>query len=134
MSMIGSTIISFSMSALLSNQKFKMEHILRSSYVGGVIIAGSCTFCAYPWCAMLIGCIGGIITVVFFHLTKNEKDALSQDINNYQCFYDFAQAVKMSDTMGVLYCFGIPGFSGRIMQYYFFGMSWEKTVEKFAIG
>jgi len=73
MSMIGSTIISFSMSALLSNQKFKMEHILRSSYVGGVIIAGSCTFCAYAWCAMLIGCIGGIITVVFFHLTKKRE-------------------------------------------------------------
>ena len=126
MSMIGSTIISFSMSALLSNQKFKMEHILRSSYVGGVIIAGSCTFCAYAWCAMLIGCIGGIITVVFFHLTKNEKDALPQDINNYQCFYDFAQAVKMSDTMGVLYCFGIPGILGGLCNIIFLGCLGKK--------
>ena len=126
MSMIGSTMVAFCMSALLSNQKFKMEHILRSSYVGGVIIAGSCTFCAYPWCAMLIGCIGGILPVVFLHLTRSEKGGPPQEINNYQCLYDFVQAIKMSDTIGVLYCFGIPGILGGLCNVIFLGCLGKK--------
>ena len=128
MSMIGSTVVSFSMSALLSNQKFKMEHILRSSYVGGVIIAGSCTFCAYPWCAMLIGCIGGIFPVVFFHSTRKEKGSYAppQALNNNQCLVVFIQAIKSSDTMGVLYCFGIPGIFGGLCNIIFLGCLGKK--------
>ena len=116
MSMIGSTVVSFSMSALLSNQKFKMEHILRSSYVGGVIISGSCTFCPYPWCAMLVGCIGGLISVAFLHLTRKENGVGDQPPvpNNFPCLSDFIQAIKMSDTIGVFYCFGIPGILGGL--------------------
>ena len=129
MSMIGSTMVTFCMSALLSNQKFKMEHILRSSYVGGVIIAGSCTFCAYPWCAMIIGCIGGILSVVFLHLTRIEKGegVPSQEINNnFLCLYDCVQSIKMSDTMGVLYCFGIPGILGGLCNVIFLGCLGKK--------
>ena len=122
MSMLGSTVTSLCMSSLLNDNKFKIDHILKSSYVGGVIIAGSCTFCAYPWCALLIGNFGGVISVVLLHYSDPKKivpilDNQDQPLNpqnNIYCFQDFINCIKTSDSIGVMYCFGIPGILGGI--------------------
>ena len=138
MSMIGSLVATFCTSALvMEERKFKIEHILRSSYVGGVIIAGCCTFCAYPWCALLIGFFGGILSVILSHYATPKSQDLVQSSNpnssNVQnCCEQFLFALKMSDTMGVMYCFGIPGILGGIFTAIFLGSinrkPWKKTV------
>ena len=71
MSMMGSTVASFITSAMYSEGKLKMHHILKASYAGGVIIAGSCTVCPYAWCALLVGCVGGVISIVFMRQNDN---------------------------------------------------------------
>ena len=126
MSMIGSLVSTFCTSAfIMEERKFKMEHILRSSYAGGVIIAGCCTFCAYPWCALLIGFFGGIISVVLIHYsTPNSRDIVKAQ--NPNCWDNFLFALKMSDTMGVMYCFGIPGVFGGIFTAIFLGSLGQK--------
>jgi ammonium transporter Rh len=123
MSLFGSTITTFCISALLTQEKFRMQHILRSSYVGGVIIAGSCTFCPYPWCAIILGMVGGGISVYFSHLAKESKLGPKVPPNpfSYQCVNDFIDAIRMSDTMDILYCFGVPGIIGGIFSAIFLG-------------
>ena len=136
MSMMGSLVATFCTSSLvMAEKKFKMEHILRSSYVGGVIIAGSCTFCPFPWTALLIGFFGGIVSVLLMHLaTPKEEEDISQDNNNpnkNQFCYNLLSALRMSDTMDVIYTFGIPGILGGIFTTIFLGSlkhePWEKT-------
>jgi ammonium transporter Rh len=139
MSMIGSLVASFCTSSLvITERKFKMEHILRGSYVGGVIIAGCCTFCAYPWAALLIGFFGGIVSVLLIHLaTPKEEEAINPEENSNNnninhCLYNFILAMRMSDTMGVIYCFGVPGILGGIFTLIFLGSfnhePWKKKI------
>ena len=129
MSMIGSLVSTFCTSPLvMEERKFKMEHILRSSYVGGVIIAGCCTFCAYPWCALLIGFFGGIVSVVLIHYStpKSQDLVRAQNPNPQNWCENFLFALKISDTMGVMYCFGIPGALGGIFTTIFLGSLGKK--------
>ena len=129
MSMIGSTVGTFCTSSLLTpEKKFRIEHILRSSYVGGVIIAGCCTFCPYPWCAILIGFFGGIISVLLSHFTSPQERELVLPENppSQNCCGNILYAIKMSDTMGVMYVFGIPGIIGGIFTSIFLGSLKEK--------
>ena len=139
MSMIGSLVASFCTSSLvITERKFKMEHILRGSYVGGVIIAGCCTFCAYPWAALLIGFFGGIVSVLLIHLaTPKEEGGINPEENSNNnninhCLYNFILALRMSDTMGVIYCFGVPGILGGIFTLIFLGSfnhePWKKKI------
>ena len=134
MSMIGSLVATFCTSALvMEERKFKVEHILRASYAGGVIIAGCSNFCAYPWCALLIGFFGGIISVILlYYATPKSRDFVPPPNPNIQnCCVQFLFALKMSDTMGVMYCFGVPGILGGIFTTIFLAslnkIPWKKA-------
>ena len=104
LSMIGSVIGTFVVSPLVSNGKFKMEHLLNASYVGGIIIGGCCTICSSAWGAILIGFIGGCISVLGLWFLKKKLKEL-----------------KLEDTFGILYTFGIPGILGGFLNSIFMG-------------
>ena len=104
LSMVGSTIGAFVVSPLVSRGKIKIEHFINASYVGGIIIGGCCTICSSAWGAILIGFIGGCLSVLgLWKLKKLLKDK------------------KLEDTFGILYTFGIPGILGGILNSIFMG-------------
>ena len=114
LSMTGSLISTFIVSPLIYDGKLKIEHILNSSYVGGIIIGGCCTICSDGWVAILIGCIGGAITTLCLWKLKTI-------LKNH----------KLEDTLGVLHIFGIPGILGGILNSIFIlniynGKTWDK--------
>ena len=139
MSMMGSTVASFITSAMYSEGKLKMHHILKASYAGGVIIAGSCTVCPYAWCALLVGCVGGVISIVFMELVKlNPEDGAENNDNqnqNVNCLLNFKTIIKISDSLNIMYCFGIPGFVGGIFNCIFLGSfskkPWEEKLNEY---
>ena len=104
LSMIGSAIAAFVVSPLVSNGKLKIDHLLHSSYVGGIIIGGCCTFCPEAWGAILIGFIGGCLSVL--GLWKIKK---------------YFKEKKLEDTFGILFTFGIPGILGGFLNSIFIG-------------
>jgi ammonia channel protein AmtB len=96
--MIGSVISVFVISPIVSNGKMKMEHLLNSLFVGGIIIGGCCTICSSAWAAILIGFFGGCISVFGLWFFKKKLKEL-----------------KLEDTFGILYTFGIPGILGGFL-------------------
>ena len=104
LSMIGSAIATFVVSPLISKGKLKMEHLLNASYVGGIIIGGCCTICSMGWGAILIGSIGGAISVLFLGLLKK-----------------ILKEKKFEDTFGILGTFCIPGILGGFLNSIFMG-------------
>ena len=104
LSMIGSLISTFIVSPLIYNGKLKIEHLLNASYVGGVIISGCCTICSEGWASILIGCIGGTISILCLWKLKSIFK------NN-----------KLEDTLGILHIFGIPGVLGGFLNSIFIG-------------
>ena len=104
LSMIGSVISTFIVSPLIYKGKMKIEHLLNSSYVGGIIIGGCCTICTHGWASILIGFIGGGVSV--FCLSK-----LKPIFKNN----------KLEDTIGILHIFGIPGILGGFLTCIFIG-------------
>lgn len=103
-SMIGSVIGTFVISPLVSSGKINIAHLLNASYVGGIIIGGSCTICSSAWGAILIGFIGGCLSVLgLWKLKKILKDH------------------KLDDTFGILFTFGIPGLLGGFLNSIFMG-------------
>lgn len=118
-SMIGATIGTFITSPLLSNGVFSMFHLLNASYVGGIIIGGCCTICSAGWGALLIGFIGGCLSILGLKFLR-----------------DIFKNNNIEDTFGVLFTFGIPGFLGGILNCIFIGnfrnKSWgEAKMEDF---
>ena len=104
LSMIGSVIGTFIISPLVSSGKMKIEHLLNASYVGGIIIGGCCTICSAAWGAILIGFIGGSLSVL--GLWKLKKILANH---------------KFEDTFGILFTFGIPGLLGSFLNSIFIG-------------
>ena len=61
-----STISAMWMSLILYNGKFNWEGVCFATLAGGIIISGSCDMFAYPWPPLLIGCFGGIFSMICF--------------------------------------------------------------------
>jgi len=114
LSMIGSVVSVFVVSPIVSNGKIKMEHLLNSSFVGGVIIGGCCTVCSSGWAAILIGFIGGCLSVIGLWFFKKKLKEL-----------------KLEDTFGILYTFGIPGFLGGFLNSIFIATKDDTFLENF---
>ena len=104
LSMIGSVIGTFVVSPIIYKGKIKIEHLLNASYVGGIIIGGCCTICSSAWGALLIGFIGGCLSVLGLWFLKK-----------------YFKEKKLDDTFGILYTFGIPGLLGGILNSIFMG-------------
>ena len=98
LSMCGSVIGCFSLSPIFNEGKMKIEQILNSSYVGGVIIAGCCNICGHAWASLLIGFLGSSISTVSMQFIKAHLDK-----------------GDLEDILGVLHNFVIPGFLGGIL-------------------
>ena len=104
LSMIGSVMGTFVVSPILYKGKINIQHLINASYVGGIIIGGCCTICSSAWGAILIGFIGGCLSVLGLWFLKK-----------------FFKEKKLDDTFGILYTFGIPGFLGGILNSIFMG-------------
>ena len=104
LSMMGSVLAAFIVSPLFYKGKMKIEHILHASYVGGVIIGGCCTICSKAWAAVIIGFVGGTISILFLWRIKK-----------------LLHNIKFEDTIGVLQIFAIPGFIGGLLTCVFAG-------------
>ena len=116
LSMIGALFSTFIISPLFYKGQLKMEHILNCSYVGGIIIGGCCTICPSGWAAILIGFLGGTISILFLWRIKA-----------------LLHSIRFEDTIGVLQIFGIPGVLGGVATSIFFGVfelesSWNEGV------
>lgn len=110
LSMVGSVIGSFIISPIVSKGKLKIEHLLNASYVGGIIIGGCCTVCHSAWGGILIGFIGGCLSVLgLWKLKKKLKEH------------------KLDDTFGIMYTFGIPGILGGFLNSIFMGFYNNKS-------
>lgn len=93
-----SVVVVFLISSYI-NGKFKMEDILNATLAGGVILGSSADICYKPYESLLIGCIGGIISVLGYnYLTP----ILSKKLN-------------LHDTCGVTNLHFLPGFFGGII-------------------
>lgn len=99
LSLSASVVVVFIFSALLNNGKFKMEDILNATLAGGVIIGGSADISFKPYESLLIGFIGGLISVVGF---------------NYITPY-LAKKLNFHDTCGVTNLHFLPGLVGGIV-------------------
>ena len=104
LSMVGSVIGTFLISPIVSKGKLKIEHLLNASYVGGIIIGGCCTVCHSAWGAILIGFIGGCLSVLGLWKLKT-----------------ILKEHNLDDTFGIMYTFGIPGFLGGFLNSIFMG-------------
>lgn len=62
----GSVIGSYIISALAYDNQFNVEHVLKATLAGGVIIGGSSDLCNDPFSAILAGSFAGSCTVIAF--------------------------------------------------------------------
>ena len=97
-SICGSIIGSFILSGVFHKGKFIFNHILFSSFSGGIIISGCCAICIDHWAAFLIGILSGFISIICFELIK--------PVIPETFFYDIYK---------ILFVHGIPGFLGAFL-------------------
>jgi len=71
LSLTGSLVASFILSAFLNKGRFVIEQILFGCFSGGVIISGCCSINVDYWAALLIGCLCGVITVTMLNFVKS---------------------------------------------------------------
>ncbi|XP_069478829.1 blood group Rh(CE) polypeptide isoform X2 [Ambystoma mexicanum] len=92
-----SAVTAFSMSAMTSkNGKLNMNHIRNAALAGGVIISFSAYMIQFPWIAMTLGLLAGIVSV--------------HGLNYIQTCLN--SVFEMHDTCGVHATFGLPGILG----------------------
>lgn len=88
----GSCITTFIFTALFRDGKFDIDHILKSTIAGGVIIGASADLCTQPYAAILIGVWGAFMSLLAFGLLHDR--------------------LKYVDTLGSAYLFLWPGLWG----------------------
>ncbi|NXO69324.1 RHL protein, partial [Phainopepla nitens] len=94
-----SAVAAFMLSALTSKDgKFRMAHIHSAVLAGGVTISYTAHRIHYPWIAMILGLLGSGITVLGSHCLQ-------------RCFNP---ALKLQDTSGVHFTFGLPAVLGAV--------------------
>ncbi|XP_034269392.1 RH-like protein isoform X3 [Pantherophis guttatus] len=98
--MATSTIAAFSFSMATSkNGKLSMAHIQNATLAGGVALGFSASDIQQPWIAMVLGLAAGTISVLGMACLQKRLDP----------------ALKIHDTCGVLYTFGLPSLLGGII-------------------
>ncbi|NXQ13670.1 RHL protein, partial [Peucedramus taeniatus] len=94
-----SAVAAFMLSALTSKDgKFRMAHIRSAVLAGGVAVSYSADRIHHPWIAMILGLLGSVITILGFHCVQ-------------RCFNP---ALKLQDTSGVHFTFGLPAVLGAV--------------------
>ncbi|NWV79282.1 RHL protein, partial [Dasyornis broadbenti] len=94
-----SAVTAFMLSALTSRDgKFRMPHIRSAVLAGGVTISYTAHSIQQPWIAMILGLLGSAITTLGSHCLQ-------------RCFNP---ALKLQDTSGVHFTFGLPAVLGAV--------------------
>ncbi|XP_063168631.1 RH-like protein [Candoia aspera] len=98
--MATSTIAAFSFSVATSkNGKLSMAHIQNATLAGGVALGFSASNIQQPWIAMALGLAAGTISVLGMVYLQKRLDP----------------ALKIHDTCGVHYTFGLPSLLGGVI-------------------
>ncbi|XP_034974174.2 RH-like protein isoform X2 [Zootoca vivipara] len=96
--MATSAVAAFAFSkATSSDGTFHMAHIQNATLAGGVAVGFSVPIIQYPWIAMTLGLVAGAGSVLGFAFLQRLEPAL-----------------RIHDTCGVLYTFGLPSLIGGI--------------------
>ncbi|NWV12373.1 RHL protein, partial [Ptilonorhynchus violaceus] len=94
-----SAVSAFMLSALTSKDgKFRMTHIHSAVLAGGVTISYTVHIIHQPWIAMLLGLLGSVISILGSHCLQ-------------RCFNP---PLKIQDTSGVHFTFGLPAVLGAV--------------------
>ncbi|NWT72314.1 RHL protein, partial [Prunella himalayana] len=94
-----SAVAAFMLSALTSKDgKFRMAHIRSAVLAGGVAVSYTAEHIHHPWIAMILGLLGSVITILGSHCLQ-------------RCFNP---ALKLQDTSGVHFTFGLPAVLGAV--------------------
>lgn len=65
LSLAACTVTTFCLSAMLNkDRKFDMVHVQNSTLAGGVAVGSVCNLILYPWGAIMIGILSGVLSVV----------------------------------------------------------------------
>jgi len=92
-----SCIMAFATSSLYCNGKFEMEDVLNATLAGGVVVGSTSDMMKYPWAVLILGALGGFISVVGFHSLTPKTGKI------------------FHDTCGVHNLHGVPGVLGGLM-------------------
>ncbi|NXF66083.1 RHD protein, partial [Ciccaba nigrolineata] len=96
-----STVTAFMLSALTTKDgKFKMTHIHSAVLAGGVAVGYAACSIKYPWIAMILGLLASVITTLGSY-------CLPRCLN---------PVLKIHDTSGVHFTFGLPSMLGALAQ------------------
>ncbi|NXM10929.1 RHL protein, partial [Ploceus nigricollis] len=94
-----SAVAAFMLSALTSKDgKFRMAHIRSAVLAGGVAVTYTAHRIQHPWIAMILGLLGSVVTILGSHCVQ-------------RCFNP---ALKLQDTSGVHFTFGLPAVLGAV--------------------
>ncbi|XP_054251215.1 blood group Rh(D) polypeptide-like isoform X2 [Indicator indicator] len=96
-----SAVAAFVLSALTTKDgKFQMSHIQSAVLAGGVAVGYTAHRIEYPWIAMILGLLASLITILGSY-------CLQRCLN---------PALKIHDTSGVHFTFGLPAVLGGLAQ------------------
>ncbi|NXX48276.1 RHD protein, partial [Tricholaema leucomelas] len=96
-----STVAAFVLSALTTKDgKFHMTHIQSAVLAGGVAVGYAAHSIEYPWIAMILGLLASLVTI----------------LGSYCMQRCLNPALKIHDTSGVHFTFGLPAVLGGLAQ------------------
>ncbi|XP_072275204.1 RH-like protein [Pyxicephalus adspersus] len=94
-----STVVVFAASALFNRKgKFKMFQVRNAMLAGGVAVGFSANMVQYPWIAMTLGLLAGLISTAGLTYMQDTLKVVT----------------LVHDTSGVSYTFGLPGLLGAL--------------------
>jgi ammonium transporter Rh len=99
LSLCGSCVMVFLLTPFFRSGKFHMENILNATLAGGVIIGSTSDIIIDPWVAFIIGCGGGVISLIGFEI-------IGPFLN---------RTIGLQDTCGVHSLHGLPGLFGGLI-------------------
>jgi ammonium transporter Rh len=67
-SLTGSCITVFLLGPFFKSGKFSMTDVINATIAGGVMIGSSADVILYPWAALLIGCLAGLLSQIGFNI------------------------------------------------------------------
>ncbi|NWH55008.1 RHD protein, partial [Fregata magnificens] len=96
-----SAVTAFMLSALTTKDgKFRMTHIHSAVLAGGVTVGYAAHSIEYPWIAMILGLLAGVITILGSYCLQRCLNA----------------GLKIHDSSGVHFTFGLPAVLGALAQ------------------
>ena len=107
LSLLGSTVAVFIVTAGLNNGKFNMVSVANATIAGGVGIGSVAGTLEYPAYSVLFGIIVGVVSCLGF-------EYLSRAIE---------KATKLHDTAGINNLHGMPGILGSLFSIIYFGIT-----------